>query len=415
MPDWLVKISKEKSVRRMMFIRQLGLKAYIDYPGAIHTRYSHVLGVMNLAGKVIDMLADLEKKKGRPETANSLQNNKNNVMAAGFFHDIGHGPYSHVVDYILKKYAKKSHENIAYEIIKRFEEIENHGITINKVKEIINGTHPYPFLSQVVNGPIDADKLDYLLRDAHHVGLKYSLDLDHFINNFRILGIDSSQLTRCELGLEDIGEAIVTAEIFLVIWKSMYDLVYHVEDSRIAEKMLEKAIILRIDNDKDFGKHFADIDTFIQLNDERLFEALKDGPGLSKELTEGIEDNKLYTKILDQELSAPAFTMSAKFISELDHSDDLADKMSFKLTEELKFYAKYEIICDIVKSRIPAAIHLRSYDRDSGEPIELKSKSLIVGAIKEKARIKIYVKSTLSKKIDENFISKPLRDIVAGW
>ena len=58
MPSWLINISKERSVRRMMFIRQLGLKAYVDYPGAIHTRYSHVQGVMHLAGRVVDLLYD---------------------------------------------------------------------------------------------------------------------------------------------------------------------------------------------------------------------------------------------------------------------------------------------------------------------------------------------------------------------
>lgn len=139
-PEWLLRMSKEKPVRRMMMIRQLGLKALIDYPGAIHTRYSHVLGVMHLAGQIVDILADHESKNGRPETADSLTNNKNNIMAAGFLHDIGHGPFSHVVDFALKKYTGKTHEDLAFDIIKRFDDIENHGITINKVKEIILGS-----------------------------------------------------------------------------------------------------------------------------------------------------------------------------------------------------------------------------------------------------------------------------------
>lgn len=187
-PSWLLRIANEKSVRRMMFIRQLGLKAYIDYPGAIHTRYSHVLGVMHLSGRIISMLTELEYKKGRTETATSLSNNRINIMAAGFLHDIGHGPFSHVVDYILKKYCNTTHEEIAFEIIKKMSDIENDGINIDKVREIIKGKHPYRFINHIINGPIDADKLDYLLRDAHNVGLKYSLDLDHFITNFRILG-----------------------------------------------------------------------------------------------------------------------------------------------------------------------------------------------------------------------------------
>ena len=168
MPDWVEKISKEKSVRRMIFTRQLGLKAYIDFPGAIHTRYSHVLGVMHLAGKVVEMLSEYEYNQGRREIAENLKANKNNIMAVGFLHDICHGPFSHTVDHVSKKYAKISHEERAIEIIKEFPEIENDGITISKVGEIITGKHEYPFIKQIIDGPLDADKLDYLLRDAYY-------------------------------------------------------------------------------------------------------------------------------------------------------------------------------------------------------------------------------------------------------
>ncbi|MGB9003772.1 MAG: HD domain-containing protein [Nitrosotalea sp.] len=255
LPNWLMKISREKSVRRMLFIRQLGLKAYVDYPGAIHPRYSHVLGVMHLAGKIVDLLTDLENKNGRTDVANTLKQNRQNIMAAGFLHDIAHGPFSHVVDYVLKKYSKMSHETIAGVIIRKLDVLEDYGISLNAVEKIITGKHDYPFISGIINSQLDADKLDYLLRDAHNVGLKYSLDLDHFIRNFRILG-DSSNLEECELGLDKEDEAIVTSEMFITIWKSMYDLVYHVKSSRIAEKMLEKALILRAENDTDFRSLF---------------------------------------------------------------------------------------------------------------------------------------------------------------
>lgn len=110
---------------------------------------------------------------------------------------------------------------------------------------MIIGKHTYKFLNHVMNGPIDANKLDYLMRDAYHVGLKYSLDLEHFITNFRVLGLADLSLTDYELGLEDNMESLATGEIFIVIWKNMYDLVYYVENSRIAEKMIEKAMILK--------------------------------------------------------------------------------------------------------------------------------------------------------------------------
>src|SRR5438132_11996443 len=93
LPEWYPIVSNQPAVRRMLFIRQLGLKAYVDFPGAIHTRFSHALGVMQLAGRVVDSLA--AKMQQKPTIVKNLTSNKQTVMAAGFLHDIAHGPFSH--------------------------------------------------------------------------------------------------------------------------------------------------------------------------------------------------------------------------------------------------------------------------------------------------------------------------------
>ena len=185
MPEWLFRIQDEPAIRRMMGIKQLGLKAFIDFPGAIHTRYTHSLGVMHLAGKLSDLLIknELTGQKRRRGLKENLENNRNCLMAAGFFHDIGHGPFSHVMDFILKKEFKTDHEKITTHVVELFsEQLENDSIPCEQVKRIITKTHQYPFLSSVINGPLDVDKVDYVLRDSYHVGLKYSFDLDHFFD-----------------------------------------------------------------------------------------------------------------------------------------------------------------------------------------------------------------------------------------
>ncbi|MDR4513053.1 MAG: HD domain-containing protein [Nitrososphaeraceae archaeon] len=413
-PHWLRKIINEKSVRRMMFIRQLGLKTYADFPGAIHTRYSHVLGVMHLGGRIVDMISKKERNLGNNEISTNLEANRNTIMAAGFLHDIGHGPFSHAIDYVLKKYANKTHEDIAFDIIDKLPDIENDGIIKTKVKDIIKGKHRYPFISQIINGPLDSDKLDYLLRDAYHVGLKYSLDLDHFINHFKILGQHNSMLEKCELGLSNDNQAIVTAEIFVVIWKSMYDLVYHVENSRIAEKMIEKAMLSKIKEDKNFLDYLKDIDKFIDLNDEKLFEILRHS-GESKELVNRINDNNLYIKILEDELTINKFKFGPKFIELLiSNPDGLSDKLTEILTNEMKCQDN-ELICDIIKSRAPKTINIDLYDENTGEQIDLKNRSEIVKAIKEKSFIKIYVKNNEIKSKVENLITPKLKDILKNW
>src|SRR2546427_8281337 len=141
-PPWLLSIDTLPPVRRMTLIRQLGLKAYVDFPGAIHTRYSHAIGVMELAGRLTDLLVMKMGKQGKPKCVSNLKDNKNTIMAAGFLHDIGHGPFSHAVDFPLRKFSGKTHEQISTEIIaKEVKEIEDHGIPVDSVNKIVTKHH----------------------------------------------------------------------------------------------------------------------------------------------------------------------------------------------------------------------------------------------------------------------------------
>ena len=295
LPPWLITIKEEPAVRRMLFIRQLGLKAYIDFPGAIHTRYSHALGVMFLANKTTELLIEKMNAKRNKSIENCLKARKNELIAAGFLHDIAHGPFSHSVDFAMWQISGKTHEELAKDVILEClpQDLSNL-VDIQQVIKLIQDKHDYPFLSQIINGPIDIDKLDYLLRDAYHVGLKYSFDLDYFLNSYTILG-DPENLCKCKLGIENTVQARATAELFLVLWKSMYDLVYHVEGSRIAEKMLEKAILLNKD-DPTIKEQFSTAESFVKLTDDELLKSLSSLGGQTSELVGGIKtvDPKVY-------------------------------------------------------------------------------------------------------------------------
>lgn len=408
-PPWLVAIIDEPAVRRMMFIRQLGLKAYMNFPGAIHTRYSHALGTMQLAGKMTDMLSAKLKINGKQIIARNLEANKNNIMAAGFLHDIGHAPFSHAADFILKTFTGKSHESLSEDIIKEkiTPKIENWGITKNSVIQLIGPkTHEYPFLSQIINGPLDSDKLDYLLRDAYHVGLRYGFDLNHFLHSYTVIGKEDD-LAKCVLGLDYTKQAIVTAELFIVIWKSMYDLVYLVDPSRIAEKMLEKAF-LKCKEESEIRSMFQ-LDNFIRGDDENMFSQLKKmGPDV-RQLLAPEDPKRLYTQKFEAELNKKNYKMSARFYAQLeDNPDDLADSLSIRLAEELK-QEEYTLICDIVKSKAPRQILLD--DQKMGE-VELRNESDIVEAIKAKNMVKVYVAPSLVKKIESRNIKIVLKKIV---
>jgi len=383
-------MQSEPAIRRMLFIRQLGLKAYVDYPGAIHTRYSHALGVMHLAGRVAKSL--MEEKTTAKAIAKNLESNLDNVMAAGFLHDIAHGPFSHAVDYALYKMTGKSHEGLVEEILKGkiSETLQKWGINPPSVVQIINGTHAFPFIREIVNGPIDTDKLDYLQRDAYHIGLRYSFDLEEFISQFRVIGRET-EMEGCRLGLADSGRAVVTADLFLMIWKSMYDLVYHVQDSRIAEKMLEKAVLMNIDNQK-IKDSFDPTKGYLTLQDEHLVEVLGEIPA-AKDTIDAIRRGEVYKLVYEQVFDQKTLNLdtsfTAKFTGNENDRSELSDALSKKLCEELHV-DEYNYIVDFVRSRKPGEVRIDKFDEQAKDWVRLESRSKIFQALSPETRLKVY-------------------------
>jgi HD superfamily phosphohydrolase len=409
LPQWLIEIKDREEIRRMMFIRQLGLKASISFPGAIHTRYSHSLGSMHLAGKIARILSEKATKTGKPNTAQSLRENENTIMAAAFLHDIGHGPFSHVLDYPLKNIVKKTHEDIASEIIKScFKyDLEKHAIPVDFVAQIIqNSRSPhYQFICGIVNGQLDADKIDYILRDSYHVGLKYSFDADVFTNEYVVLG-DDADLSACQLGLEHNPQAIRTAEIYILIWKNLYDLVYYIPDSRIAEKMLEKAILVAAHDQASFKELFTNTEEYSKMSDNDLDTQLKKVTGFPKDTVDRIYKGKnaLYHEAFSDALTKKTYKMSENFLNALrDDPDALSEDLSKKIADEMKCDL-YRYICDIIPPKTPKEIRLNKIDEKIGEPETLAANSPVIRVLegeKEEIQYEIKVYTHPDEKVDD--------------
>jgi len=405
-PPFIADMFYEKSVRRMMFIRQLGLKAYIDFPGAIHTRYSHALGVMHLAKKITTLL---KGKSGNGDIRAILNNTENAIVSAGFLHDIGHGPFSHVGDYVLEKITGKSHIEMAEDIIKQKLEdyFRKSAINIDSVIAIIKGEFDYPFVHQIIDGQIDADRLDYLLRDAYFVGLKYSFDLDKFIREIKIIGEDGSP-KECELGLENNREAIVTAEIFFIIRNSMYQLVYTIKESRIAEKMLEKALILECEKNSELKEFFVNVEKFVNLNDEYLLEYLEqNGNSFSKNIVEGIRRKKLYEEVRRYNLSELTDIIGKDRLPD----DETANSLSEKLCEKLNL-DHYKAIVDVVRIDKPKDVNIEPENKNE-EPKSIRDESKIIGAIDDIITFRIYIDPNTKKEknLNNETIDKTFKDV----
>ncbi|MEW5946652.1 MAG: HD domain-containing protein [bacterium] len=164
--------------QRLRGIKQLSM-ANLVYPGALHTRFDHSIGVMHVAGRMAEKLeVDWEKLP--------------NVRLSALLHDIGHGPFSHVSEDLLYKYYdkrrvkpknnEKIHELLTCQIIESNKELSRIPFDREKVSGLILGTLDEPFVHGIISGPLDADKLDYLLRDSYFCGVKYGIyDIDRLI------------------------------------------------------------------------------------------------------------------------------------------------------------------------------------------------------------------------------------------
>jgi HD superfamily phosphohydrolase len=170
-PPLCQKFMDTAEFNRLRNIKQLGL-SYIVYPSAVHTRFEHSLGVMELAGRVAKHLFQ-----------HFTEREKELLQLAALFHDAGHVAFSHLMDYILeeKGFSKDiaHHENRSISILKQINSRLNllTEREIGMIADMILGKHEgkdKPFLYQIVSNKlcgIDVDRMDYLQRDLKHVDM----------------------------------------------------------------------------------------------------------------------------------------------------------------------------------------------------------------------------------------------------
>jgi HD superfamily phosphohydrolase len=166
-------------LQRLRRIRQLGL-ASVAFPGAEHSRFTHSLGVMWTATRILEHLARSTPIPGQQALA---------VRCAALLHDVGHGPLSHV----FEKFTLVHHEEMTRRLIlspegSLFRILSQHRPSLpQEVVGIIEGRSHPPFLSQVISSQLDADRFDYLLRDSHMTGVKYGVfDFERLIKMLRL-------------------------------------------------------------------------------------------------------------------------------------------------------------------------------------------------------------------------------------
>ncbi|NQZ01056.1 MAG: HD domain-containing protein [Bdellovibrionales bacterium] len=190
--------------QRLRWIRQLGFSFYI-FPGATHTRHAHALGVLHVMHKILKSIgkASTDEKLFNPNSRDETTTFHRTMRLAAMLHDIGTFPFSHSIElaYINhwrhaqqlggKPKYKANHEILGSEIIKNTDFdggltriLKEEGIDPDELSKVIAGKSSNLLANQLMHSDVDADRMDYLLRDAHHTGIKLGLyDQDYLIRN----------------------------------------------------------------------------------------------------------------------------------------------------------------------------------------------------------------------------------------
>ena len=207
-------------LQRLRYIKQVSM-THLVYPGALHTRFQHVMGAMHLMQLAIDTLRSKEVCISEEE--------EEAVLLAILLHDIGHGPFSHSLEHTLIEGV--SHEQVSHLLMDRLN--KQFDGRLNLAITVFNNEYPRKFLHQLVSSQLDTDRMDYLNRDSFFTGVSEGvISFDRII---KMLNVKDDELV-----VEAKG--IYSVEKFLIARRLMYWQVYLHKTVIAAEQMLIKAL-----------------------------------------------------------------------------------------------------------------------------------------------------------------------------
>jgi HD superfamily phosphohydrolase len=262
-------------MQRLRYIKQLGM-THLVYPGALHTRFHHALGAMHLMGMAVETL--------RSKGADITTEEEEAVQIAILLHDIGHGPFSHALEHVLIEGV--SHEHLSSLLMDSLN--IQFGGKLDLAISIFTKKYHKVFLSQLISGQLDIDRMDYLNRDSFFTGVSEGvISSDRII---KMLTVHNGQLVVEEKGIYSI-------EKFLIARRLMYWQVYlHktvIAGEQLLIKILERARELALDGkilfatpslahflnniikQEDFLDNPIHLERFALLDDHDIFTSIK--------------------------------------------------------------------------------------------------------------------------------------------
>lgn len=236
-PDdaFILELIDTPEFQRLRRVRQLGV-SWLTFHGAEHSRFSHSLGVFNFAQRMLDSL--MRRYQDDSELLGYLKSHAKEVKAAALLHDNGHAPFSHMFERVFKSSNKHEKQSISLvrdrdgavsEILGRCK------VSPESVADIIEGSAD-ALLVDIVSSQLDADRMDYLLRDSYFAGVEYGKYDAEWLLNALCVALDPEQGTK-RLALDE-DRGCHAAEQFLLARAHMLEQVYLHRVTRGFECML---------------------------------------------------------------------------------------------------------------------------------------------------------------------------------
>lgn len=406
-----IRITKSEKViidtlpfQRLRRIKQLAGAQYV-YPAANHTRFEHSLGTMHLAGEIATNLL---------EASDKIDIKK--VRMAALLHDVGHGPLSHLFEPILSKFIDKNHEDMSIQIIKESEIHDTLKKSEFDPKEISSlavgrlSDKKRPFLDQIIRSSVDADKMDFLLRDSYHTGAGYGT-----IDMFRL--IYTMDLLDKNLAVD--ATAISTLETFLLARLESFRTIYFHRTTRAAQIMVIRALENAMNELNLFGSDL--LTNYLQLDDCTLWQMLKNSK--SKDIINDLDKRKLIKCAYDK-----TFFVKDQLVTNIFNNESVRKRIEGEIAEKAKVpheevtidvpslpSVPYHYAIDIEPMSIPIFHKMKTGEKI---PQKLEELSRIVGSLMGFLNIiRIYTKEEFREKVrkaSEDVLGEaPLSNIVS--
>jgi len=261
-----------RAFQRLRRIGQLPM-AYLVYPGARHSRFDHSLGSFHLAKEYVQHL-------GLDEYRSKV------VAVAALLHDIGHTPYSHLLEELLLEHGI-SHEDMGIRIIREDPElayaIEKYEI---KVRDVVDVLSKRSRESAIISGPIDVDRLDYLVRDSYFTGAMYGL-----IDTKRIIRLSSFVGDRLAVSVRGLG---AIEELAIARLQSFLNIYFH-HATRGAQQLLLNAV-KKISDELSFAD--MSVEEYLEYDDLTVWSILRNNSS-TREVVKRLERRILPKRVYE--------------------------------------------------------------------------------------------------------------------